>query len=218
MDWAKRTVRRDEKHLSFGIWYDLYITVWRYFVFYRLHRGDDVQRDIVYAYLDEEERNKDAEDKIFCGMSSMASALAKLTYGSENSTVTKFHVDIIKWKFLTSLLSLCERNPPVTDGLPHEASVTQSFDVFFMKCAWTNNWVNSGVAGDLRRHDTHCDITVIWLNQWRQWWKFRQYNDSSLLMWDLRAFVTYCWKIMKINYLLFFSRTFVLINVKYLEY
>ena len=33
--------------------------------------------------------------------------------------------------------------------------------VFSLMSAWTNVWINTGVAGDLRRHDAHCDVTVI---------------------------------------------------------
>ena len=28
-------------------------------------------------------------------------------------------------------------------------------------CAWTNDWVNNRSAGDLRRHQAHCDGSVI---------------------------------------------------------
>ena len=59
----------------------------------------------------------------------------------------------------SKLLAFCERNPPVTGGFPPHRPVTRSFDVF---CAWTNGWVNNWDAGDLRRHDAHHDVTVIW--------------------------------------------------------
>ena len=43
--------------------------------------------------------------------------------------------------------------------------------MFPLICAWTNGWVNNWNAGDLRRHHTHYDITVMrcmnatWYNQ-----------------------------------------------------
>ena len=33
--------------------------------------------------------------------------------------------------------------------------------MFFFICAWTNDWVYNGVAGDLRRHGAHYGVTVI---------------------------------------------------------
>ena len=44
--------------------------------------------------------------------------------------------------------------------------MTPNFDVFFI-CAWTNGWVNYRVAGDLRRHRAHYDVTLMLLN-WRR--------------------------------------------------
>ena len=63
----------------------------------------------------------------------------------------------------STLLVLCEGNPPVTGRLPSQRPVKRSFDVFFdlhlnkrlSKQSKTN-------PGDLRRHGTHYDITVIW--------------------------------------------------------
>ena len=33
--------------------------------------------------------------------------------------------------------------------------------MFSLICAWINDWVNSGLAGDLRRYRTHYDVTVM---------------------------------------------------------
>ena len=33
--------------------------------------------------------------------------------------------------------------------------------MFSLICAWINGWVNNGEAGDLRRHRTHYDVTVM---------------------------------------------------------
>ena len=33
--------------------------------------------------------------------------------------------------------------------------------MFSLICDWTNSWVNNGDAGDLRRHHSHYDVTVI---------------------------------------------------------
>ena len=44
---------------------------------------------------------------------------------------------------------------------PKKRSVTRSFDVFFLMCAWTNGWANNRDAGDLRRHCTYYDVIVL---------------------------------------------------------
>ena len=33
--------------------------------------------------------------------------------------------------------------------------------MFSLMCAWINDWVNNGEAGDLRRHRSHYDVTVM---------------------------------------------------------
>ena len=50
--------------------------------------------------------------------------------------------------------------PPVIGGFPSQRPVTRSFDVSLI-CAWTNGWINNRDAGDLRRHRTHYDVTVM---------------------------------------------------------
>ena len=60
----------------------------------------------------------------------------------------------------STLLALCEGNPPVTGGFPSQRPVTQSFDIFFdvrLKKGWANNRGTS----DLRRHRAHYDATLI---------------------------------------------------------
>ena len=34
--------------------------------------------------------------------------------------------------------------------------------MFSLICTRLNGWVNNGEAGDLRRHDAHYDVTVMW--------------------------------------------------------
>ena len=60
----------------------------------------------------------------------------------------------------SSLLALCEGNPPVTGGFPSQRPVTRGFGVFF-DVQWTNDWTHSPDAGDLWRHYAHCDVTVM---------------------------------------------------------
>ena len=54
----------------------------------------------------------------------------------------------------SALLAFCAGNSPVTGAL-----------MFSLIRAWINYWVNNAEAGDLRRHHTHYDVTVIILLQ-----------------------------------------------------
>ena len=62
----------------------------------------------------------------------------------------------------STLQTLCEGNPPGTDGFPWQRPVTRNSDTFFdVRCVWTNGWVNNRDAGDLKGHRAHFDITVM---------------------------------------------------------
>ena len=65
----------------------------------------------------------------------------------------------------SALLAICAGNSPVTSGFPTQKTVTRSFDIFFD--LRINVWVNNGVAGDLRCHRAHYDVTVM--NFKRSW-------------------------------------------------
>ena len=57
------------------------------------------------------------------------------------------------------LLAICAGNSPVNGEFPSQRPVMPSFDVFFH--LFLNGWVDKGEAGDLRRHRTHYDDTVM---------------------------------------------------------
>ena len=95
----------------------------------------------------------------------------------------------------SAILALCEGNPPVAGGFPHKGQWSPVAGVFPHKgqwcgtlifsliCVWTNGSANNRDAGDLRRHRTHYDVTVIrsingvpdterW-NMWHMWVRSR---------------------------------------------
>ena len=82
-------------------------------------------------------------------------------------TITRKATSSYLWQWRTSysmetlsaLLALFEGNPPVTDGPRSQRATNASFDVF--RDVSLNKRLNSGVAGELRRYDTHCDVTVM---------------------------------------------------------
>ena len=60
-------------------------------------------------------------------------------------------------EMFSALLAICEENSPVTCEFPAQRPVTRSFDVLFD----LHGWVNNDVAGDLRRHRAHYDVTAV---------------------------------------------------------
>ena len=51
-----------------------------------------------------------------------------------NSSPWQVHVDVIKWKHVRGLLSLCAGNSPVTGKFPLQRPVMRSFVVFCDLC------------------------------------------------------------------------------------
>ena len=71
-----------------------------------------------------------------------------------------FHDDVIKWKHFP-------RNRPFVHGIhrspvnsPHKGQWRGAF-MFSLICTWINGWVNTGEAGDLKRHSAHYDVTLM---------------------------------------------------------
>ena len=60
----------------------------------------------------------------------------------------------------SELLALCEGNLPLTGGFPSQSTSNVGFDVFFGVSL--NKRLHKQLrAGDLRRHDGHCDVTIM---------------------------------------------------------
>ena len=59
-----------------------------------------------------------------------------------------------------TLLAFCAGNSPVTGEFPAQRPVTRSFDVFFGLCL-NKRLINTRETGDLRRHGSHYDVTVM---------------------------------------------------------
>ena len=84
------------------------------------------------------------------------------------STMTNMHSSwkrSVSWwrhqiEIFSVLLALCGgiRQSPVNS--PHKGQWHEAL-MFSLICAWTNVWANNRDAGDLKRHCTHYDVTVI---------------------------------------------------------
>ena len=70
------------------------------------------------------------------------------------------HDDVIKWLHFPSYWPFVRgiRRSPVNS--PHKGQWLRAL-TFSMICAWINGWVNNREAGDLRRHRTQYDATVM---------------------------------------------------------
>ena len=84
-----------------------------------------------------------------------------------NLTVTWWHHQ--KQTF-SALLVLYAGNSLVIDEFLLQRPVTRSVDVFFD----LNGWVHNRDAGDLRRHHTHCDLTVM---------RFKYFEHHGITYW-----------------------------------
>ena len=86
------------------------------------------------------------------------------------------HDDAIKWKHFPHYWPFVQgiHRSPVNSlhkGQWHGALM------FSLICAWINNWINNHEAGDLRRHQAHYDVTVMyWLSSPGISW-FQHHND-----------------------------------------
>ena len=61
-----------------------------------------------------------------------------------------------------ALLALCAGNSSVTGEIPPQGQWRGAL-MFSLICAWINDWVSNGEAGDLRRHRARYDVIVmIW--------------------------------------------------------
>ena len=81
-----------------------------------------------------------------------------------------------------ALQALCAENSPVSGEFPAQSQWRGAL-VFSLICAWINGRVNNGQAGDLRRHCTHNDVTLMhWI--WTVLWKVSlSYIFCTLVYW-----------------------------------
>ena len=80
-------------------------------------------------------------------------------------------------EIFSTLLALCERNPPVTSGFPLQRPLTWSFDDLLI-CARKKN--NQDACG-LRYYHLHSDVTVM------------EYKINSSVVGCWRFWIYFCW-------------------------
>ena len=82
------------------------------------------------------------------------------------------HDDVIKWKHFPRYWPFVQGIRRLLVNSVHKGQWYRAL-MFFLICASISGWVNSGEAGDLRRHRGHYDVTVMALGQcydWLPWW------------------------------------------------
>ena len=75
--------------------------------------------------------------------------------------------------------------------LTKQRPVTRSFE-FSSICAWINVWVNNREAGDLKRHRTHYDITVMYFTE-KGFIPIRIQGSETTVSSHQRDINTLCW-------------------------
>ena len=70
------------------------------------------------------------------------------------------HDDVIIWKHLPRYWPFVRKTQRSPVNSPHIGQWRGALMLPFI-WAWTNDWVNNGDAGDLRRHRAHYDVTVM---------------------------------------------------------
>ena len=72
------------------------------------------------------------------------------------------HDDVTKWKHFPRYWSFVRgiHRSPVNS--PHKGQWRGALMISLI-CARIKGWVNSGKAGDFKRHLAHCDVTVMWV-------------------------------------------------------
>ena len=69
--------------------------------------------------------------------------------------------DVIKWKHFRLCWPFVRGINRSSVNYPQKGQWRGAL-MFSLICAWINGWVNNGEVGELRRHHTHYNFTVMW--------------------------------------------------------
>ena len=92
------------------------------------------------------------------------------------------HGDVIKWKQFLHYWHFVRGIHLSPVGSPHKGQWRGAL-MFCLICAWINGWVNNREAGDLRRHRSHYDVTVMGILPERIAIKSHQWCIAWLMEW-----------------------------------
>ena len=98
-------------------------------------------------------------DNIFLSMCGTC-ILVNIYFLSDLTTDQAIHDDVIKWKHFPRYWPFVRGIHRSTVNSPHKGQWRGAL-MFSLIYAWINHWVNNREAGDLIRHSTHYDVTVM---------------------------------------------------------
>ena len=75
-------------------------------------------------------------------------------------TMWTHHSDVMTWRCFLHYWPFVRGIHQSPVNSPHKGQWCEAL-MFSLTCAWINVWVKNGLAGDLRRHHAHCDVTVM---------------------------------------------------------
>ena len=78
-----------------------------------------------------------------------------------NKHLGNYHDDVIKWKHHARNWQFVRGIKRSSVNSPHKSQWLGAL-MFSLICAWTNGWVRTHEAGDLRRHRAHYDVIVMY--------------------------------------------------------
>ena len=94
------------------------------------------------------------------GTAGMWLGLINLLKPGDISVGLWIHDHVIKWKHFPRYWPFVQEIHRSLVDSPHKGQWRRAL-MFSLICAWMNGWVNNREAGDLRRHHTHYDVTVM---------------------------------------------------------
>ena len=112
------------------------------------------------------------------------------------------HDDVMKWKHFPRYWTFARGIHRSPADSPHEGQ-SRGAMMFSLKYAWANGWTNNQNAGDLRRHGTHCDVTVMAVASMDFWYSFKHHLPgcvSGIEAISLMIFPVSKWKIIRVEY------------------
>ena len=98
-------------------------------------------------------------------LASEASAMLGCPKLEFRAPVGALHDDVIKWKHFPRNWPFVRRIHRSPVNSPHKGQWRGAL-IFSLVCTWINSWVNNAEAGDLRRIQAHCDVSVMVILSW----------------------------------------------------
>ena len=107
-------------------------------------------------------------DSVWPGLSIIFKTKYRRVDTLDSRTSTLNHDGVINWKHFMRYWPFVRgiHQSPVYS--PHKGQWRRVV-VFSLICAWINGWVNIREAGDLRRHRSQYDVTVMWSPHFYPW-------------------------------------------------